>query len=53
VAISLQISDVNAEAWKRDVATRQAALDLERDELSSIPQWYDLTLGYLYTNIEW
>ena len=34
---TIRVSDVGAEAWKRDVATRQAALDLAREELRSIP----------------
>ena len=35
---TIKVSDVGAEAWKRDVATRQAALDLAREGLRSIPQ---------------
>jgi len=35
---TIKVSDVGAEAWKRDVATRQAALDLAREQLRSIPQ---------------
>jgi hypothetical protein len=34
---TIRVSDVGAEAWKRDVATRQGALDLAREELRSIP----------------
>jgi DNA invertase Pin-like site-specific DNA recombinase len=34
---TIRVSDVGAEAWKRDVATRQAALDLARGELRSLP----------------
>jgi hypothetical protein len=33
---TIKVSDVGAEAWKRDVATRQTALDLAREELRSI-----------------
>ncbi len=35
---TIKVSDVGAEAWKRDVATRQTALDLAREQLRSIPQ---------------
>jgi DNA invertase Pin-like site-specific DNA recombinase len=34
---TIRVSDVGADAWKRDVATRQAALDLARAELRSLP----------------
>src|SRR5207249_6536755 len=34
---TIKVSDVGAEAWKQDVATRQAALDLARGELRSLP----------------
>jgi DNA invertase Pin-like site-specific DNA recombinase len=34
---TIKVSDVGAEAWKRDVATRQATLDLARGELRSLP----------------
>jgi len=34
---NIKVSDVGAEAWKRDVAARQAALDLARSELRGIP----------------
>jgi hypothetical protein len=33
---TIRVSDVGAEAWKRDVATRQAALDLAREALRSL-----------------
>lgn len=33
----VKVSEVGAEAWKRDVATRKAALDLARSELRGIP----------------
>jgi len=33
----IKVSDVGAEAWKRDVAARRAALDLARVELKRIP----------------
>jgi DNA invertase Pin-like site-specific DNA recombinase len=33
---TIKVSDVGAEAWKRDVASRQAALELAREELRSI-----------------
>jgi hypothetical protein len=32
----VRISDVGAEAWKADVATRQAALDAARVELATV-----------------
>jgi DNA invertase Pin-like site-specific DNA recombinase len=34
---TIRVSDVGAEAWKRDVATRQAALDLAREQLRTLP----------------
>src|SRR3990170_210520 len=34
---TIKVSDVGAEAWKRDVATRQTALDLAREQLRSMP----------------
>jgi hypothetical protein len=34
----VKVSDVGAEAWKRDVAARKAALDLARTELRGIPR---------------
>jgi DNA invertase Pin-like site-specific DNA recombinase len=33
---TIRVSDVGADAWKRDVATRQAALDLARAQLRSL-----------------
>jgi DNA invertase Pin-like site-specific DNA recombinase len=35
---TIKVSDVGAEAWKRDVATRQAALNLAREQLRSVPR---------------
>jgi hypothetical protein len=34
----IKVSDVGAEAWKRDMASRKAALDLARSELRGISQ---------------
>jgi DNA invertase Pin-like site-specific DNA recombinase len=35
---TIKVSDVGADAWKRDVATRQAALELAREQLRSLPR---------------
>jgi DNA invertase Pin-like site-specific DNA recombinase len=34
----IKVSDVGAEAWKRDVAARKTALDLARSELRGVPR---------------
>jgi DNA invertase Pin-like site-specific DNA recombinase len=43
----IKVSDVGAEAWKRDVAARKVALNLARAELRSIPAAKDAYAGKL------